>query len=149
MPLTQAPEDEAVDAIVTRINAGTSYTLPAAAVAVEFPKVANEDISTLVVEVASDGEQTLAETLNPAEDRKLIIVRVYIRKKVANAEPSTLAATKLIVSQITEWLDLYMGSRVKVWAVDQEFDKKTSVELLDQSGIFAATIAVRCTVEPA
>lgn len=149
MPLTQAPEDEAIDAIVARINAGTAYTLPSAAVAVEVPRNAAEDVSALSVFVYSDGEQKVSETLNPSEDRTLMVVRVGILKKVSDQASATLAPLKLIVAQISHWLNIYDSSRVKIWAVDAEFDKKPSPELLDQSKVFYATIAVRCTVEPA
>lgn len=149
MPLTQAPEDEAVAAIVARINAGTSYTLPTPASSVEFLRIHNEDVSDLAVYVYSDGEQKVSETLNPSEDRTLLVIRVAIMKKVTDQLSATIAPLKLIVAQISQWLDIYDSSRVKVWGVDQEFDKKPTPEVLDQSKVFFATIAVRCTVEPA
>jgi hypothetical protein len=147
MPLTIAPDDEAMSAITTRINAGTTYTLAQAAT---YGDTIREDITgigTVVVDVLSDGDQRIQDTLNPAEDRQLVRVRIWVRKKLDAVDRATIEPLKLLVQQIANWVNAYDGSRVRVWSTDTDFDKRPNEQMIDQR-TFVASIVVVCSVNP-
>lgn len=147
MPVTIAPDAEACQALVDRINAGSgvTYTLPSAAF---YSYEQSEDlnkVTDLEVEILCERSGTLQETLD-IEDRTSHEILVSVRKKVANAKPATIDPLKLIVRQIFQRVNGYATSRIRVWDCDLE-DDGPNQEILRQAGVFSASFPLRIEVE--
>lgn len=148
MAVTIAPATEAMQAIVAHINDGGAYELPVAATYSESIIDPLEEVTRLRVDVVTETETQLNETL-AVEDRTSHLIRVWMRKKVANASNDELDYLKLIYRQIFQRLNDFNSSdgRVKVWEVDNDAMECPIKSILQTSWLFVATMVLRVEVE--
>lgn len=149
MAATIAPSVEATQAIIDRINGGTTYELEIVAQRQEVIVDHLEEVSELRVDVVHEEETQLEETLDD-EDRTSHEIRIYVRSKVPNRTTDEIDPLKLLTRQIFQQVNEYETSngRVKVWQCDIEPRQAADKELLRQHGIFVAAIMLRVEVEP-
>jgi hypothetical protein len=147
MAVTQAPATEAMAAIVARINTGTDYECDKRATYSEQIDEAHEDIGELRIDVVSDSQTQLEETLD-AEDRTSHILIVWVRKKLRAISNDEIDPLKLLVRQIYQRVNDYNSTdgRVKVWEVDAAPSQCPDKAFL-RSRLFIATITLRVEVE--
>ncbi|GEM_PF-1043157 len=148
MAVTIAPSVEAMQAIVARVNTGTLYSLDLTAVYTDEAIDPLEEITRLRVDVASDTEEQLEETLD-LEDRTSHQINVWVRAKVRNTLPASIDPLKLIVRQIYQRLNDYDTAdlRVKVWQAQILGGQIPDKAILRQSLLFVAAIGLRVEVE--
>ena len=106
MAVTQAPATEAMAAIVARINTGTAYECDKRATYSEQIDEAHEDIGELRIDVVSDSQTQLEETLD-VEDRTSHILIVWVRKKLRAISNDEIDPLKLLVRQIYQRVNDY------------------------------------------
>lgn len=149
MAATIAPEVEAAQSIVDRINASTTYALEVVAQRQEVIVDHLEEVSELRVDVVHEEGTQLEDTLN-VEDRTSHEIRIYVRSKVSDMAPDSIDPLKLLTRQIFQQVNNYDSAdgRVKVWQCDVEPRQAADKELLRQHGIFVAAIMLRAEVEP-
>ena len=156
MAVTIAPEDEACQAIVARINAGSggTYTLPQAAT-YDYQLVDEmAGVTGLRVDVIHQDASQLNETLD-TEDRSTHYLMIWVRAKLSTVTPATIAAKMLILRQIYQQVNNYNTSNglVKVWdcgytdTTDPNREENPSKKLLLEHGFFKAFIKLRVEVE--
>jgi hypothetical protein len=152
MAVTVAPSEEALAALVDRINSGTEYDLEVKATVSDVLIDPLEQIDGLRVDLVAETEEQLTETLDD-EDRTTHVIRVWIRRKIESVDGlpnrDQVAATKLLTRQLFQRLNQWDSSdlRVKVW--DAEMDPK-EVPLKDHlrtALLFVASILLRVEVE--
>lgn len=148
MPVTVAPSTEAMDAIVSRITTGGAYSQPAS---VSYGELRNEDlidVTTTLVDVVSDDEEQLAETID-SEDRTTHTIRVWIRRKVNDLSNGTINPLKLMVRQLFQRLNNFRSNdnRVTVWAIDYDPKEMPDKQRLKLEGLFIANLTLRVEVE--
>lgn len=148
MAVTIAPATEAMRAIVDTINDGGAYELAVRATYSESVVDPLEEITSLRVDVVSETEEQLNETL-AIEDRTSHLIRVWIRKKVSPGNQDQIDYLKLMHRQIFQRVNDFNSSdgRVKVWEVDNDAKECPIKSILQQLGIFAATLVLRVEVE--
>lgn len=148
MPVTTAPSTEAMAAIVDRINTGSEYPLMVSAEYGEQIIDPLEDISGLRVDVASEDEEQLHETL-ATEDRTTHTLRIWVRKKVTDTSNDTIDALKLLVRKIYQRVNNFNSSdgRVKVWECDFDPKQCPNKDILKQHWLFVANMSLRVEVE--
>ena len=148
MPVTIAPAAEACQALVARINAGTAYTLPTAAAYSRVEVDTAEESNTLRVDVVAVDETQLAETL-ATEDRTSHTIVIWIRKKLANLDASTIDALCLITRQIYQQVNNWDSAdgRVRVWETSEETELNPDKTVLNQMRMFVTKIVLRVEVE--
>ena len=146
---TLAPSTEAVNAIVARINAGTTYTLDLKAEARELIVDPTEEVTELRVDVCHESEQQLFETLD-AVDNTQHAIRIWIRKKVADITPQELNPLRLLCRQILRQVDQYVTTdwRVRVWQAGFETQEVTDKAVLYSQRMFVASISCEVQVKP-
>jgi hypothetical protein len=146
---TLAPSTEAVNAIVARINAGTSYTLDLKAEARELIVDPTEEVTELRVDVCHESEQQLFETLD-ALDNTQHAIRIWIRKKVADITPQELNPLRLLCRQILRQVDQYVTTdwRVRVWQAGFETQEVADKAVLYSQRMFVASISCEVQVKP-
>jgi hypothetical protein len=147
--VTIAPSDEACQAIVDRINAGTTYTLPVPAT---YGRVIFADMETITgfsCDVVHLSEQQLNETLD-AEDSTQHTLMVWVRDKLPDQLPATIAARMLIFRQIFQQLNTYRNpsQRVTVWQCGDDDETNPDKELLEESNLFEAGLRLVVEVKP-
>ena len=149
MAATIAPSVEATQAIIDRINSGTTYELEIVAQRQEVIVDHLEEVNELRVDVVHEEETQLEETLDD-EDRTSHEIRIYVRSNVPNRTADEIDPLKLLTRQIFQRVNEYETSngRVKVWQCDIEPRQAADKELLRQHGIFVAAIMLRVEVEP-
>ena len=149
MAATIAPEVEAAQSIVDRINDSTTYALEVVAQRQEVIVDHLEEVSELRVDVVHEEGTQLEDTLN-VEDRTSHEIRIYVRSKVSDMTPDSVDPLKLLTRQIFQQVNNYDSAdgRVKVWQCDVEPRQAADKELLRQHGIFVAAIMLRAEVEP-
>lgn len=152
MAVTVAPSEEALAALVDRINSGTEYDLEVNAAVSDVLIDPLEQIDGLRVDLVAETEEQLTETLDD-EDRTTHVIRVWVRRKIEAVDGlpnrDQVAATKLLTRQLFQRLNQWDSSdlRVKVW--DAEMDPK-EVPLKDHlrtALLFVASILLRVEVE--
>ena len=151
MAVTIAPSVEAMDAITDRINSGTAYVLDVTATYGELMIDEREEIDCLRVDVTSEDEVQLSETLD-TEDRTSHAIRVWIRSPIRDTrENDKLAALKLLTRQIFQRLNTgsLNNTRVQIWDVDEESKQNPDKALLHQDRLYVASIVLRVEVEAA
>lgn len=148
MAVTIAPATEAMQAIVDQINGGGAYDLPVAAKYLETTIDPLEEITSLRVDVVSEGEEQLNETLD-IEDRTSHQIRVWIRKKVRPENQDQIDYLKLLHRQLFQRLNNFTSSdgRVEVWEIDNDAKEVPIKSIMQQLGVFAATLVMRVEVE--
>jgi hypothetical protein len=146
---TLAPATEAVNAIVARINAGTTYNLDLKAEARELIIDPTEEVTELRVDVCHESEQQLFETLD-AVDNTQHAIRIWIRKKVADITPQELNPLRLLCRQILRQVDQYVTTdwRVRVWQAGFETQEVADKAVLYSQRMFVASISCEVQVKP-
>ena len=148
MAVTIAPATEAMRAIVARINSGDAYELPVRAIYSEQLIDPLEELTELRVDVVTESEETLNETL-AVEDRTSLEIRIWIRKKVASAGSDEIDQLRLLVRQIFQRINNFDSSdgRVKIWECDYDTKEIPDKSILNQSWLFVSAIVLRVEVE--
>jgi hypothetical protein len=146
---TLAPSTEAVNAIVARINAGTTYNLDLKAEARELIIDPTEEVTELRVDVCHESEQQLFETLDSVDNTQHAI-RIWIRKKVADITPQELNPLRLLCRQILRQVDQYVTTdwRVRVWQAGFETQEVADKAVLYSQRMFVASISCEVQVKP-
>jgi len=146
---TLAPSTEAVNAIVARINAGTTYNLDLKAEARELIIDPTEEVTELRVDVCHESEQQLFETLD-AVDNTQHAIRIWVRKKVADITPQELNPLRLLCRQILRQVDQYVTTdwRVRVWQAGFETQEVADKAFLYSQRMFVASISCEVQVKP-
>ena len=103
MAVTISPGTEAMQAIVARINSGDEYELPVRATYSEQMIDPLEELTDLRVDVVTESEETLNETL-AVEDRTSLEMRIWIRKKVASVSCDEIDPLRLLALAAKETL---------------------------------------------
>ena len=147
--VTKSPSTEAMQAIVDRINSGDAYELDGAAEYTEGIVNELEEITELRIDVVTESESQLVETLD-VEDRTEVVVRVFIRAKVDSVDNDTIDPLKLLVRQLWRRLNDFESDdeRVKVWDCDISPKEIPVKAILHQYRLFVATLLLRIEVEP-
>lgn len=148
MAVTKAPSTEAMQAICDRINDGGEYDLNVTARYSEFLIDPLEDVTSLRVDVVSESEEQLNETLD-VEDRTSHIIRVWMRKKVANVGNDEIDYLKLIFRQIYQRLNDFNSAdgRVKVWELEIDPKEVPIKTIIQDNWLFVASLVLRVEVE--
>lgn len=146
--VTIAPNDEAGNAIVDRINAGAAYILPRPAEYETEIFDALEDVDTLQVDLVHETDTDLNETLG-VENRTSHIFRIWIRDKLPDMETATVAPRNLLLRQIWQQVNNYEtpDGRVKVWDIGQFRGEIPGKLVLVQANFYRAYIEIRVEVE--
>lgn len=148
MPVEIAPSEEAMQALVDRINSGSAYALEVAATSTDKIDESIEELAALAVDVATEEEQQLNETL-AVTDRTSHAIRVWIRKKLDQVTPDEVASLKLVARQIFQQINNFDSpdGRVRVWECSYDPTEVPSKDALNTLGLFQATILLRVEVE--
>lgn len=148
MAVTISPATEAMTAIVDQINDGGAYELAVRATYSEAIVDPLEDITSLRVDVVSETEEQLNETLD-IEDRTSHLIRVWVRKKVDPGNQDQIDYLKLLHRQIFQRLNNFDSSdgRVQVWEIENDAKECPIKSILQQLGVFAATLILRVEVK--
>ena len=146
---TLAPSTEAVNAIVARINAGTTYNLDLKAEARELIVDPTEEVTELRVDVCHESEQQLFETLDSVDNTQHAI-RIWVRKKVADITSQELNPLRLLCRQILRQVDQYVTTdwRVRVWQAGFETQEVADKAVLYSQRMFVASISCEVQVKP-
>lgn len=149
MSLTIAPSDEAAQAIVDRIDSGTAYSLDVAANYSRVEISPLDEIDELKVDVVVVSEEQLNETF-AIEDRTSHKLVIWIRDKLPDREPETIAQRTLLARQIYQRVNNWDSTdgRVKVWDADKGTRMTPDKNALDKMGLFVAKVVLRVEVEP-
>ena len=148
MPVTISPSDEAMTAILDRINTGTAYILDAEAVGSELLIDPLEEITGTRVDVVCESEEQLNETL-ATEDRETLLIRCWLRAKVPSLEREQIEPWKLFARQLFQRLNNFNSAdgRVKVWECESDPKQIPDKSLLNTMGLFVTSILMRVEVE--
>jgi len=148
MAVTIAPSTEAMQAIVLRINSATTYCLAVVAEYRETLVDPLEEITDLRCDVVSESEEQLVETL-ATEDRTSHVLRIWLRKKLDNLTPDEMDPLKLLFRQIFQRVNNYdtTDGRVKVWECEVDSKEVPLKDILQQAGLFVASVILRAEVE--
>lgn len=148
MAVTIAPSSEAMSAIVDQINDGGSYDLDVVARYGALLIDPLEEVTGLRVDVVSETEEQLVETLD-VEDRSTHQIRVWMRKKVSSVSNDEIDQLKLIFRQIYQQVNNFNSSdgRVKVWDLEIDPTEVPIKSILQQSWLFVASLVLRVEVE--
>lgn len=148
MAVTIAPSSEAMSAIVDQINDGGSYDLDVVARYGALIIDPLEGVTGLRVDVVSETEEQLVETLD-VEDRSTHQIRIWMRRKVSSVSSDEIDQLKLIFRQIYQRVNNFNSSdgRVKVWDVEIDPIEVPIKSILQQSWLFVASLVLRVEVE--
>lgn len=148
MAVTIAPSSEAMSAIVDQINSDGSYDLDVVARYGALIIDPLEEVTGLRVDLVSETEEQLVETLD-VEDRSTHQIRVWMRKKVSSVSNDEIDQLKLIFRQIYQQVNNFDSSdgRVKVWDVEIDPIEVPIKSILQQSWLFVASLVLRVEVE--
>ena len=148
MAVTVAPAVEAMTAIRDRINSGTAYVLAVNAEYSELQVDERESLEELRVDVTSETEEQLNETL-ATEDRTSHRLRIWIRSPVERTSNEEIDPLKLLVRQVFQRVNNFNSAdaRVKVWECDLESKANPDKAILHQDGLFVSSISLRVEVE--
>lgn len=146
LPPTIAPADEACEALVCLINAGSGYVLEVDAhySRTEIDKL--EEFKGLKVDVVALDEKQPAECFDASDNSSHNIV-VIVRKKLHDP-PNEVPDLALLVRQIYLLLDNWNSpsNRVQVWDCDLEVKQNPDKELLLNERLFWSVINLRVEV---
>ena len=148
MTVSIDPSIEACQALIARINAGGAYTLAVNATYSEVDIDPLEQIDALRVDVATESEEQLDETL-ATEDRTSHAIRIWVRSKVDDLDNATIDPLKLLVRQIYQRVNNFDSSNgsVRVWECDIDSKQKPDKQVLRNAGLFVASVNLRVEVE--
>lgn len=147
MATTIAPSTEAMKAIRDRINSWSKYVLMFRAEYSESNIDPLADIDSLKVDVCSDTEEQLAETLDA--DRTTHQIVVWVRQQVNDSSNKVIDDLKLLTRQIYDRLNNYdtTNGRVRIWEIDANPKEVPDKEILRTQSAFVARIDLRVEVE--
>lgn len=147
--VTIAPADEACQALVTWINAATTYTLPTAATYSYLTIEELSDVDSLSVVVCHISEKTLDDTFDN-ECPTVHEIIVWVRDKLANAGPVAIAAANLTFRKIYQRINAYRtaANRVKVNDCGYIKAENPDKDLLQTQLIYKAGIVLTVEVDP-
>jgi len=146
MTLTIAPSDAACQAIVDRVNAGTSYALDLTAHYSRTEIDRLEEIDRLRVDVVSMTESQPNDTLD-GSDNSVQQVQIVVRKKLfdkANEIPAMMLLTRQIFLQVDNFTS--SDRTVGVWETDLDEQERPDKSLLNEASLFVAAINLRVEV---
>ena len=148
MAVTIAPSSEAMSAIVDQINDGGAYDLDVVARYGALIIDPLEEVTGLRVDVVSETEEQLVETLD-VEDRSTHQIRIWMRKKASSVSSDEIDQLKLIFRQIYQRVNNFDSSdgRVKVWDAEIDPIEVPIKSILQQSWLFVASLVLRVEVE--
>lgn len=148
MAVTVAPSTEAMQAIVARVNSGEAYCLDVSASYSELVINPLEEINELRVDVVSESEEQIVETIE-VEDRTTHLIRIWIRKKLDAITPEAVDPLKLLARQLFQRVNNWDSSdgRVKVWECEMDPKQVPDKSMLQSSGLFVASVLMRVEVE--
>lgn len=148
MAVTTAPSVEAMKAIVSQLRTATTFGLPASVSYTDSIIDELEEVQSLRLDVVSESEEQLNETLD-VEDRTSHVIRVWIRQKVSECTQAEIDRLKLFVRQVFQRLNNFDSSdgRVKVWECDYGSRQVPDKAILRQSSLFVASVVLRVEVE--
>ena len=146
--VTVAPAVEAMLAIRDRINSGTAYVVELVAEYSELQVDELESVDGLRVDVTSEDEVQLVETL-AVEDRTSHNLRIWIRSPLERRDNDEIDPLKLVVRQIYQRVNNYDSAdgRVRVWTCDIESKQNPEKPMMNQQGLFVSSITLRAEVE--
>lgn len=149
MAATIAPADEACQALVARINAGTDYVLDVDATYSRLLIDPLEDIQELRVDVVADTEQGQSDRLDGL-DTSLHTIKVWVRAPLPDPATEFIADLALLRKQISDWLDNWDSNdrRVRVWDSENDDLEQPLKDAVRQSGLFVAVVVLNVQVEP-
>jgi len=149
MAVTVAPSVEAMRAITDRINTGGKYCLEVLATYGEQMIDPLEEITGLRVDVVSETEEQLNETLD-LEDNTSHVIRIWIRKKLDNVSNEVVDEMKLLVRQIFQRVNQWRNEsgRVQIWEADFDSRRNPDKAVLHQQWLFVSQILLRVEVGP-
>ncbi len=147
MAVTIAPAVEAMQFLRERINDGGAYCLPIVAQYTEQVIDPLEEITDVRVDVASEAEETLDDTLD-VENRTSHVLRIWVRAKVAAADNDAIDSLKLLVRQIFQRVNNADSTdgRVQVWDCDLEDGQNPDKDILQQAWLFVSSLVLRLEV---
>lgn len=152
MAVTIAPSEEALAALVDRINSGTEYDLDCRASVSDVLIDPLEEVTGLRVDVVAETEDQLAETL-ATEDRTSHRIRIWVRRKIEAIEGAAnrdqVAETKLLFRQIFQRVNQWDSSdyRVKVWECATDPNEVPLKDILRTQFLFVASLVLRVEVD--
>lgn len=148
MAVTIAPAVEAMQAIVARINSGGEYALDVVANYSENLVDPLEEVTGLRVDVVTESEMTLNDTLD-VECRTSHAIRVWVRAKITSAGNDEIDAMKLLCRQIWQRINNFntADNRVQIWECDFDPKEVPIKDILAQSWLFVTSIVLRVEVE--
>lgn len=148
MAVIDSPSEEAMAAIVNRINSGGAYEFEVKATYSEQIIDPMEEVAQLRVDVVSESEEQLNETLD-IEDRTSHIIMIWVRKKVRTLSNDEIDPLKLLVRQIFQRVNNYdtPNGRVRVWEAETDPKQCPDKSILRQVRMFVASVALRIEVE--
>jgi hypothetical protein len=148
MAVTIAPSSEAMSSIVDQINSGGAYDLDVVARYGALIIDPLEEVTGLRVDVVSETEEQLVETLD-VEDRSTHQIRIWMRKKVSSVSSDEIDQLKLIFRQIYQRVNNFDSSdgRVKVWDAEIDPIEVPIKSILQQSWLFVSSLVLRVEVE--
>lgn len=137
-----------MSAIVDQINAGGAYDLDVVARYGALLIDPLEDFNGLRVDVISESEEQLTETLD-IEDRTTHLIRIWVRKKVASIGNDDIDQLKLLFRQIYQRVNNFDSAdgRVKVWEAEIDPIEVPIKNILQQMQMFVASLLLRVEVE--
>lgn len=148
--VTRSPSTEAMSAIVDMLNSvkGGAFAFEVEATYSEQIIDPMEEIKELRVDVVSESEEQLNETLD-IEDRTNHIIMIWVRKKVRTLSNDEIDPLKLFVRQIFQIVNNYDSpdKRVRVWEAETDPKQCPDKSLLRQIRMFVASITLRVEVE--
>lgn len=148
MGVNTSPAEEALQAVVDRINA--SVILPLATEARIKSEVIDplESVTRLNVDVVHDSEVQLEETLD-SEDRTSHTINVWIRKRCSTTSEATLEALRLVARQIFQQLNNHLttNARVRVREVAFADNENPMKQPLREVGLFITVVTCRVEVK--
>lgn len=149
MAVTIAPSEEACQAIVDRINTGTTYPLIFSATYTENLTEDVEELDALRVDVVPLNEIQLQETLS-VEDRTEHEIAVEVRRKIKTTAQAEVANVKLTARKIYQRVNNFNSAdgRVQVWECDYESNENPNKKLLADHQIFRSRLLLKVRVSP-
>ena len=151
MAVSVAPSTEAMIAIRDRINTGTAYRLDLKATYTEQLIEPLEGVEELRVDVVTEEEEQLNETL-AIEDATSVVLRVWVRKKIDSIDYSDqeVSKLKLLTKQVFQRVNTYRDAaeRVQVWESDYNGKQVPDKTILQTANLFVASVLFRVEVRP-
>ena len=147
--VTISPSTEACEAIRDRINSGGTYTQEVTCDIAEQFSDDQQAMPDLMIDVVAIEEQQLDETL-ATENRWSVDIGIEMRRKLEDDSQALVAAMKLVVQQVFEWVNNFdsANGRVRVWECGNASEENPNKQLLAEGLIFRSRLMLRVEIEP-